>query len=126
MIPGCGAALAFLRVTCGPSATRDGRVFGLPHAPLLTAVREMLPSLDPRRTLVIGDSLTEHVAFARDHGLDALLVKTGSADDTQIRAMQHAMVRISLRGLGGSKKEGSNRRARVGMNEELWFFTLAP
>jgi len=91
VIPGSGAAVAFLRVTLGADDFPSATVFGLPHLPLLQAVREMLPALDPRRTLVIGDSLTEHVPFARDHGLDAALVMTGSTDETQVDAMKHAM-----------------------------------
>lgn len=57
---------------------RDPVVMGKPNAAYWTAIKNVYPEIDPKRTLMIGDKLSTDVAFGNRNGLAyTLLVETG-------------------------------------------------
>ncbi|MGY4625407.1 HAD superfamily hydrolase (TIGR01459 family) [Bradyrhizobium sp. USDA 4486] len=72
LIPAPGALAKFYE-------TLGSRVIyvGKPHAPLFDAVLERLGYPDPRRVLMVGDSLDHDIAGARGAGMLTLLLTSG-------------------------------------------------
>jgi ribonucleotide monophosphatase NagD (HAD superfamily) len=53
------------------------RYIGKPHAPIFDAALERLGHPDPRRVLMVGDSLDHDIAGARAAGMLTLLLTAG-------------------------------------------------
>jgi phosphoglycolate/pyridoxal phosphate phosphatase family enzyme len=74
-IPGTGAIVRAIAVAAG----REPIVMGKPHAPMFEHIKEMYAkdtgnTLDPSKTLFIGDRLVADVSFARKFGMHSLLL----------------------------------------------------
>jgi len=72
LVPGPGALAAFYERLGGRVA-----YLGKPHAPIFGAARRQLGAPDPRRILVIGDSLDHDIAGGRAAGMLTLLITSG-------------------------------------------------
>ena len=72
LIPAPGALARFYEALGG-----DVRYVGKPHAPIFDAALEDLGHPDPKRVLMIGDSLDHDVAGARAVGMLTLLLTSG-------------------------------------------------
>jgi HAD superfamily hydrolase (TIGR01459 family) len=77
LIPAPGALAAFYQ-WLGGTATYVGK----PHAPMFAAALERLGNPDPRRVLVIGDSLDHDIAGGRAAAMLTLLVRSGAHRET--------------------------------------------
>jgi ribonucleotide monophosphatase NagD (HAD superfamily) len=90
LIPAPGALAAFYQ-WLGGTATYVGK----PHAPMFTAALARFGNPDPRRVLVIGDSLDHDIAGGRAAAMLTLLVRSGAhretlADAAELPAIQAA------------------------------------
>ena len=67
--------VAAVKTACG----REPLTVGKPNTPAFEYIcrRWGVDSIDPRRTLMIGDRVNTDVKFGRDHGLRTLLVLSG-------------------------------------------------
>jgi ribonucleotide monophosphatase NagD (HAD superfamily) len=72
LLPAPGALARFYEALGGKVA-----YVGKPHAPIFAAALEQLGDPDPRRVLMIGDSLDHDIAGARAAGLLTLLLSAG-------------------------------------------------
>ena len=72
LIPAPGALAGFYAQLGGKVA-----YLGKPHAPIFAAARRRLGDPDPRRILVIGDSLDHDIAGGRAAGMLTLLITSG-------------------------------------------------
>ena len=72
LLPAPGALARFYETLGGKVA-----YVGKPHAPIFAAALEQLGDPDPRRVLMIGDSLDHDIAGARAAGLLTLLLSAG-------------------------------------------------
>ena len=60
------------------AAGRQPLVLGKPHKYIMDCILTQEPSLDLKRTLMVGDSLKTDIGFARNIGIDSLLVLSGA------------------------------------------------
>jgi HAD superfamily hydrolase (TIGR01459 family) len=72
LIPAPGALARFYATLGG-----DVKYVGKPHAPIFAAALERLGHPDPRRVLMVGDSLDHDIAGARAAGMLTLLLTDG-------------------------------------------------
>lgn len=72
LIPAPGALAAFYQ-SLGGTVTFVGK----PHAAIFGAARERLENPDPRRILVVGDSIAHDIAGGRAAGMLTLLIRSG-------------------------------------------------
>ncbi|KAF7632699.1 hypothetical protein Mgra_00007917 [Meloidogyne graminicola] len=75
VIPDAGPLVAAVKTASG----REPLTVGKPNTPAFEYIcrRWGVDSIDPRRTLMIGDRVNTDVKFGRDHGLRTLLVLSG-------------------------------------------------
>lgn len=75
IIPDAGPLVAAVKTACG----REPLTVGKPNSPAFEYIcrRWGVDSIDPSRTLMIGDRVNTDVKFGRDHGLRTLLVLSG-------------------------------------------------
>jgi phosphoglycolate phosphatase len=72
VIPDAGPLLAAVKVASG----REPTVVGKPNSPAFDYIRRRW-SIDPRRTMMIGDRTNTDVKFGKDHGMRTMLVLSG-------------------------------------------------
>uniref|UniRef100_A0A183CB95 C-type lectin domain-containing protein n=1 Tax=Globodera pallida TaxID=36090 RepID=A0A183CB95_GLOPA len=72
VIPDAGPLVAAVRTASG----RDPHVVGKPNTPAFDYICRRW-TIDPRRTLMVGDRLNTDVKFGNDHGLRTMLVLSG-------------------------------------------------
>jgi len=90
LIPAPGALAAFYQ-RLGGTATYVGK----PHAPMFTAALERLGNPDPRRVLVIGDSLDHDIAGGRAAAMLTLLISSGAHRETLADAAELPAIRAA-------------------------------
>jgi len=75
IIPDAGPLVAAVKTACG----REPLTVGKPNTPAFDYIcrRWGVDSIDPQRTLMVGDRVNTDVKFGRDHGLRTLLVLSG-------------------------------------------------
>ncbi|WGD49382.1 TIGR01459 family HAD-type hydrolase [Bradyrhizobium sp. CB1650] len=100
LIPAPGALAKFYE-------TLGGRVkyVGKPHAPIFDAALEQLGRPDPKRVLMVGDSIDHDVAGARAAGMLALLLTSGVHREALAWAPDPP---TALQGLAGSRSRTPN------------------
>lgn len=72
-MPAAGAT----SVAISNSARRKPEVIGKPNRHMFQIICQEHPNLDPRRTLMVGDTLDADMGFAKTNGLKSCLVLTG-------------------------------------------------
>jgi len=70
------------------SARRQPEVIGKPTRHMFQIICQEHPQIDPRRTLMIGDTLDADMAFAKTIGIKSCLVLTGHTNGEQVEAMK--------------------------------------
>ena len=90
LIPAPGALAAFYQ-RLGGTATFVGK----PHAPMFAAALKRLGNPDPRRILVIGDSLDHDIAGGRAAAMLTLLVSSGAHRETLTDAAELPAIRVA-------------------------------
>lgn len=100
LIPAPGALARFYERLGGVAA-----FVGKPHAPIFEAALEQLGDPDPKRVLMIGDSLDHDVAGARAKGMLTLLLGDGVHRDALAGAPN---VQEAIRMLAGSHEMAPN------------------
>ncbi|KAL3125017.1 hypothetical protein niasHT_000708 [Heterodera trifolii] len=85
VIPDAGPLVAAVKTASG----RDPQVVGKPNTPAFDYICRRW-TIDPRRTLMVGDRLNTDVKFGNDHGLRSMLVLSGchGVDDIMESQMQ--------------------------------------
>jgi len=66
------------------SARRKPEVIGKPNRHMFQIICQEHPGIDPRRTLMIGDTPDADMGFAHNNGLKSCLVLTGHTDRSQV------------------------------------------
>jgi HAD superfamily hydrolase (TIGR01459 family) len=94
LLPAPGALARFYETLGGEVA-----YVGKPHAPIFAAALDRLDDPDPRRVLMIGDSLDHDIAGARAAGMLTLLLSAGVHGGTLVNAPDEA---AAIRRLAGS------------------------
>jgi len=59
------------------SARRKPEVIGKPNRHMFQIICQEHPQIDPRRTLMVGDTLDADMGFAKTNGIKSCLVLTG-------------------------------------------------
>ena len=72
ILPGGGAAVAFLATAAG----REPVTMGKPSPTLFATIRAAIPAIDPARTLMVGDRMNTDIQFGNSAGMRTLLVLT--------------------------------------------------
>lgn len=68
------------------ATSKKAVVMGKPEPLFFESMRVQFPTLDPRRTLMIGDRLDTDIAFARNSGIVySLFVQSGVSTLDQVR-----------------------------------------
>jgi 3-hydroxyisobutyrate dehydrogenase len=108
--PATGAILAAVETAAGISAT----VIGKPEPLMFTIAREKLAGC--RRLAVVGDNLVSDIAGAKRAGLEAILVLTGTATETEVAgaSYQPDLVLPSLAALAMAFEADADTRADQG------------
>jgi HAD superfamily hydrolase (TIGR01459 family) len=94
--PAPGALAAFYQSLGGAT-----RFVGKPHAPIFAAALERLGNPDPRRVLMVGDSIHHDIAGGRAAGMLTLLLTAGAHKDTLANSTD---LPEAIRSLAGSKR----------------------
>jgi HAD superfamily hydrolase (TIGR01459 family) len=93
LIPAPGALARFYEKLGGAV-----KFVGKPHAPIFSAALERLGNPDPRRVLMVGDSLDHDVAGARAAGMLTLLLSSGVHRDVLADRPDRSLAIRSLAG----------------------------
>lgn len=76
---------AFIRIV-EEANQRKAKVFGKPGADLGDLLKRMFQIKDPRRVLMVGDSLRSDIKFGKVCGFQTLLVLTGAMENADLNA----------------------------------------
>ena len=77
--PACWRPGAGTIVPCVSMATGREPVFlGKPHQRMLDCIKLMVPEVDLKRTVMIGDSLKTDIVFAHACAIDSIMVLSGA------------------------------------------------
>jgi HAD superfamily hydrolase (TIGR01450 family) len=66
------------------AANRKPEVIGKPHYHLMEAILDTHPQIDPKKTLMIGDSLKTDIPFAHRAGISSALVLSGDTSEERL------------------------------------------
>ncbi|ELT88307.1 hypothetical protein CAPTEDRAFT_166467 [Capitella teleta] len=66
------------------ASVRKPEVVGKPHYHLMETILDTHPTVDPKKTLMIGDSLRTDVAFAHRAGISSALVLSGETNEDRL------------------------------------------
>ena len=63
---------------------REPFIIGKPHTHFMDCIKTKFPDIDPKTTLMIGDSIKTDIPFANKSGIDSLLVLTGVSTEQDV------------------------------------------
>ena len=83
-MPGCGTLLAFMENATAKSAEMVGK-----PSPFFMEWAQESEGVDPKRSLMIGDSLASDIQFANNVGIESVLVLSGVTKAADVAASPH-------------------------------------
>ena len=73
---------------------RQPTIIGKPSTHLMTCIKSAHPYIDLSRTLMIGDSIHGDMAFARNVGIDCMMVLSGMSTESDIDKLEGSERRL--------------------------------